>query len=272
MRIIVCVKHGVDPQSVKISRSREELDLREARMRTQPEDKYALEAALRLKAAEGAEVIAVVVGGKGAEDAAREAVALGADKAVHIVQKGLLTGKAVTALVQAAIERLGAAAHGGVDLILAGRSGDLDAIGPLAGRLAAALGLPLVCDVLAFEAGPAGLTAVTYAESGAAEAGAAGAGAYRIPVTLPAVASVMAGADRPRYPHPSRIAVAWNDGYVVTWPAADLGVADELLAPDAELGGLVLGPERQRGQVLSGSPAQAATELAGILAAKNLLG
>ena len=44
MRIIVCVKQGVDPQSVKISRSREELDLREARMRTQPEDKYALEA------------------------------------------------------------------------------------------------------------------------------------------------------------------------------------------------------------------------------------
>ncbi len=63
MRIIVCVKQGLDPQSVKISRSREELDLREACMRTQPEDKYALEAGLRLEeAAQAAEVIAVVVG------------------------------------------------------------------------------------------------------------------------------------------------------------------------------------------------------------------
>ena len=55
MRIIVCMKQGLDPQSVKISRSREELDLREARMRTQPEDKIALEAALRLKDLEGAD-------------------------------------------------------------------------------------------------------------------------------------------------------------------------------------------------------------------------
>jgi electron transfer flavoprotein beta subunit len=261
MRIIVCVKQGVDPQSVKISRSREELDLREARMRTQPEDKYALEAALRLKEAENAsltasEVIAVVVGGKGAEDTAREAVAMGADKAVLILQDGMPTGRAVAALVQAAVDRLG-----GADLILTGRSGDLDAVGPLGGRLAAALDFPLFFDVLSFESGQGGLTAVGRTDSGA----------VRMPVSLPAVATVMAGTERPRYPHPSRIAVAWNEGYVETWQAADLGVAEELLAPDSDMGGLVLGPERQRGQMISGSPSQAATDLAGILAAKNLL-
>ena len=262
MRIIVCVKQGLDPQSVKISRSREELDLREARMRTQPEDKCALEAGLRLKEAEGgegltgSEVIAVVVGGRDAEDAGREAVAMGADKAVHVLQKGLLTGKAVTALTLAAINRLG-----GADLILAGRSGDLDPIGPLAGRLAAALDWPLVMDVLAFEAGPGGIMALTNCDGSAA----------RVPVALPAVTLVMAGADRPRYPHPSRIAVAWNDGYVETLSAADLGVTEEQLAADAEMGSLVLGPERQRGQVIGGSPADAAAELVGILAGKRLV-
>ena len=225
-------------------------------MQTQPEDKYALEAALRLREAQGGEIIAVVVGGKSAEDRAREAVAMGADKAVHVLQKGPLTGRAVAALHHAAIERLGDA-----DLILAGRSGELDSVGPLGGRLAAALGRPWLMDVRAFESGPDGLTAVARWENGA----------VRLPVTLPAVATVMAGPDRPRYPHPSRIAVAWNEGYVETWPADGLGVDEEVLAPDAEMGGLVLGPERQRGQVLSGSPAQAAGELAGILAAKNLL-
>ena len=79
-----------------------------------------------------------------------------------------------------------------------------------------------------------------------------------MPVALPAVALVMAGAERPRYPHPSRIAVAWNEGYVETWSAEELGVTEEQLALDAEMGSLVLGPERQRGQVLSGSPAAAA--------------
>ncbi len=256
MRIVVCMKQGLDPQSVKISRSREELDLREARMRTLPEDKYALEAALRLKDAVGAEVIAVVVGGRGAEDTAREAVAMGADKGVLIVQKGQPTGRGVTALTQAALERLG-----GADLILAGRSGDLDAVGPLAGRLAAALDRPLLMDVLAFEDGADGLQAISARDGGA----------VRVPVALPAVAMVMAGPERPRYPHPSRIAVAWNEGFVETWPAAELGVAEEELAPDAEMGSLVLGPERQRGQVLSGAPAEAAVELAGILAAKRAL-
>ena len=51
MRIIVCMKQGIDPKTVKISRSREELDLREARPQTQREDKWALEAALKIREA-----------------------------------------------------------------------------------------------------------------------------------------------------------------------------------------------------------------------------
>jgi electron transfer flavoprotein beta subunit len=256
MRIVVAMKQGIDPKTVKISRSREELDLREARPQTQPEDKHALEAALRIREAHGGEVIAVVVGGASAEDTAREAVAMGADRAVWIMRKGQRTGKIVTALVKATIDRLG-----GADLVLAGQGGDLDTAGPLAGRLAAALGAPLVMDVLHFEAEPAGLYAVAAFEGKAA----------RLPVALPAVAEVIPGPERPRYPHPSRIAVAWNDGYVERWRADELGVEDEALAADAEMGGLVLGAERLRGQVINGSPAQAAEELAGILRGQRLL-
>ena len=39
---------------------------------------------------------------------------------------------------------------------------------------------------------------------------------------------------------------------VEVWTATDLGLAD--LAPDTELGGLILGPERVRGQVTKGTP------------------
>ena len=256
MRIVVCMKQGIDPKTVKISRSREELDLREARRQTQGEDKFALEAALKVREAQGGNVIAVVVGNRGAEETAREAVAMGADKAVLITQKGLPTGKAVTALVKAAVERLG-----GADLVLAGQGGDLDTVGPLAGRLAAALGWPLIMDALHFDVEPAGLYAVAAYEGKA----------VRLPVVLPVVAEIKPGPDRPRYPHPSRIAVAWNEGYVETWRADEMGVEEEALAPEAEMGGLVLGAERQRGQLIGGAPEQAGEELVGILRGKRLL-
>ena len=92
MRIVVCVKQVYDPKTVKISRSREELDLRDAVKIFNPPDKYALEAALRLREAAGAEVIALTVGGPEAEDVAHEAVAIGADKAI------LVTGEPASSL------------------------------------------------------------------------------------------------------------------------------------------------------------------------------
>ena len=84
MRIVVCVKQVYDPKTVKISRSREELDLRDAVKIFNPPDKYALEAALRLREAAGGEVIALTVGGPDAEDVAHEAVAIGADKGILV--------------------------------------------------------------------------------------------------------------------------------------------------------------------------------------------
>ncbi len=56
MRIVVCVKQIYDPKTVKISRSREELDLRDAVKILNPPDKHALEAALRLREATGGEI------------------------------------------------------------------------------------------------------------------------------------------------------------------------------------------------------------------------
>lgn len=255
MRIVVCVKQVYDPATVKISRSREELDLREATAITNPADKYALEAALRLRAALGGEVIALTVGGADADDVAREAVAIGADQAILVTADGPLAGRAVTALIAAAVARLG-----GVDLVLTGSAGATDGAGSLAPRLAAALGWPVLLDAVQFQAAAAGINAVL----------AQGAGAVLAPVVTPAVVAVTPGPERPRYPHPARIANAWNPGLVETWPAAALVADADALAADTEPGGLILGPERVRGQVLSGTPAEAAEKLIGVLRGKRL--
>lgn len=256
MRIVVCVKQVYDPKSVKISRSREEYDLREAVKILNPADKYALEAALRLREALGGEVIALTVGDAGAEDVVREAIAFGADSGVLIQADGPLAGRTVTALVAAAVARLGS-----IDLVLTGQMGGLDGTGSLAARLAAALDWPLLLDAVQFDVGAHGVTVVAKD----------GASALQKPLVLPAVAAVAPGAGRPRYPHPARIANAWDPGLLAGWTADELGVSAAALAPDVEPGGLILGPERTRGQVLGGSPAEAAQKLVEILRAKRLV-
>ncbi len=257
MRIVVCVKQVYDPKSIKISRSREEYDLREAVKILNPADKYALEAALRLREALGGEVIALTVGDASAEDVVREAIAFGADSAVLIPVEGPLSGRAVTALVAAAVGRLG-----GVDLVLTGQAGGLDGTGSLAARLAVALGgWSLLLDAVQFDVAGDGVVALVKD----------GSTALQKPLLLPAVASVAPGAIRPRYPHPARIANAWNPGLLETWTVADLGVSAEALTPDTETGGLILGPERTRGQIIGGSPQEAAAELLNILRSRRIV-
>ncbi len=256
MRIIVCVKQVYDPKTVKISRSREELDLRDAQHIFNPADKYALEAGLRLRELLGGQVLALTVGGAAADDVAREAVAIGADQAILVTTSDPLGGRAVTALIAAALARLGL-----VDLVLTGAAGATDGAGSLAPRLAAALGWPVLLDAVQLNADAGGLTAVI----------AQGDAAVSAPVAAPAVVAVAPGPERPRYPHPARIANAWDPGLVETWPAAELGVDADALAADVEPGGLILGPERVRGQVLGGTAAEAAEKLVGILRGKRIV-
>jgi electron transfer flavoprotein beta subunit len=252
MRIVVCVKQVFDPKTVKISRSREELDLRDAAKILNPPDKYALEAALRLREAAGGEVIALTVGGPEAEDVAHEAVAIGADKGILITGGGTASN-IVTSLIAAACGRLNA------DLVLTGHAGLTDGAGSLAPRLAAALDWPVLHDVARLDSDVAGLIAIVAGEHDGEVAA----------VPAPAVLAILPGPERPRYPHPARIANAWNDGMVLVWTAADLGLAD--LAPDTEVGGLILGPERTRGQVIKSSAQEAAMEIAGVLKSRRLI-
>jgi electron transfer flavoprotein beta subunit len=252
MRIVVCVRQVYDPATVKISRSREELDLRGAAKITNRPDRYALEAACQLREADGGEVIALTVGDSGAEDAAHEAVAMGADRALLVTGPELATisGSGVARALAAAIERLGP-----VDLVLTGAIGLIDGSGGLAARLAALLGWPVILDAVQLVSGDAGLAALIALE-----------GEGRLaPVAGPAVIAVMPGPRRPRWPHAARIANAWRAGLVEICSPAELGLAEETLAPDTEPGGLALRPERTRGQVISGSVTDAAAAVLEIL-------
>jgi electron transfer flavoprotein beta subunit len=256
MRIVVCVKQVFDPATVRISRSREEFDLRGAGRITNLADRYALEAGLRLREALGGEVIAVTVGGAEADDTAHEAVAIGADRAMLIIGPELAaSGRTVTRALVAAIERLAP-----VDLVLTGEMDPVNGTGSLASRLAAALDWPVVLDAMQLAPAVGGLKALVCH----------GSEGRLINLSRPAVVSVSPGPERPRYAHAARIANAWDPGLVETCSPADLGIEDDLVV-DTEAGGLVLGAERTRGRVIGGGILDSAGAVFELLRAQRLI-
>ena len=83
MKILVALKQVPDTETkIKVAADGRSLDPADVKWITSPYDEYALEEALRLKEAKGAEVVAVSVGEDKAKDVLRNALALGADQAV----------------------------------------------------------------------------------------------------------------------------------------------------------------------------------------------
>jgi len=109
-------------------------------------DEAALDAALQLAAAGGGEVLAIALGPERAEQAARKALALGATRALRIVEAGSSADVRVDAALVAAVVR-----RESIDLLLAGAQSGASGSGLLASACGAALGWPWIWLVLAAE-------------------------------------------------------------------------------------------------------------------------
>jgi electron transfer flavoprotein beta subunit len=148
MDILVCVKRVPDTETkVRIAADGKSLDLASAQWITAPYDEMAVEKALRLRDGDGGGSVTVVtVGPAEAGKELRTALAMGADKAIHVVAP-------TTGLDASATSEALAAAVTGVpcDLILCGKQATDDddaAVGPM---LAERLGLPCVAFVTSIE-------------------------------------------------------------------------------------------------------------------------
>ncbi len=129
MKIVVCIKQVPDTKGgVKFN---PDGTLDRAAMLTimNPDDKAGLEAALRLKDQYGAEVTVITMGLPKAEDVLREALAMGADKAILVTDR-VLGGADTWATSQTLA---GAIRNLEYDLIITGRQaidGDTAQVGP----------------------------------------------------------------------------------------------------------------------------------------------
>ena len=219
---------------------------------TNEPDAYALEEALRQKEAHGGEVVALTVGPARAAQVLREALAKGADRAVHVL------GDDLAALDSyAAAEAISRAIAGqGFDLIFTGLQSADFGFGQTGVVLAELLGIPHSTIIMQVEPIAGGVRVKRELEGGFFQF-------QELPT--PAVLTIQSGINQPRYATLMGIKQAKNKP-LARLTLEGLGVAVNLNRQTIER---VFAPARRSGGVLfSGSPEQQAAQLAGLLREK----
>lgn len=259
MRIIVVLGRVLDPRGIVVNRRAGRIFVNREEYILQPADRCALEAALRMKEANGAEVVVLPRALLPDDDILRQALARGADRAIYIAGKPmpLPDDGVMVRVLQAAVERLG-----GADLILTGATTLDTGQGQLGPRLAEALGWPQIVGAWTAEVTDGSVRAVRRD----------GNGFVWVEAPLPAVVTFVPGALKLRYPDGRRLINIYRGvGEIAAalerWEAEDL-VAPEALAPMLERRGQEFPPERERGVRLTGSLEEIARAAADALRAR----
>jgi electron transfer flavoprotein beta subunit len=197
----------IDPGTLRLDRS--------GSAALNPFDAHALEEALRIREADGeGEVVAIMMGPSGAADSLRKALAIGADRAVHVVDDAL----AGSDLVASARALAKAVAREEPDLVLLGQQGGDSDGAVLWSALAELLQLPVVSQAASLELAEGKAKAKRQTEYG-----------YDvIEAPLPCVVAVSDAINEPRYPSLKGIMGAKKKPFD-TVSAGDLGLsADEV--------------------------------------------
>jgi electron transfer flavoprotein beta subunit len=106
MKVLVPVKRVIDYNvKVRVKADQSGVELSNVKMSMNPFDEIAVEEAIRMKEAGTAtEVIAVSIGVQQAQETIRTALAMGADRGIHVVYDGPLEPLAVAKMLKAIVE------------------------------------------------------------------------------------------------------------------------------------------------------------------------
>lgn len=255
MKIYVCLKHVPDTAANIRTLGGAAFD-ESVKFIMNPYDEYALEQALLIReGAPGAEVIAITVGKEAAASALRTALAMGADRAIHVRTKTYFTDAVETGrLLHLAISR-----DGCPDLILTGRQ-SIDTEGmQVPYRLGVLFNMPVAVNVVAFSMAEALVIVEREIEGDIREV---------IEMTMPCIVGATKGLNRPRSATLPEMMKAKKKEIRVLTPAV-LGAAQN--PPNVELLELQAVPDRGRGRILEGSPDEMAQELLRSLRANHTL-
>jgi electron transfer flavoprotein beta subunit len=246
MKIIVAIKQVPERDAqVRIDASAKWIEESDVQYAMNESDAYALEEALQLKEKSGGgEVIVLSAGPERVGTTIREALAKGADRAIHVDCNDLnqRDALAVARLIAEAIK------PESPDLVLTGLQSDDLGYGQTGVILAELLGVPHASLILTVEKTDDGLKVKRELEAGWFQ---------EIELPLPAVLTIQSGGNKLRYATLMGIKKAKTKEMRVV-AASDLGAAP---APLALLEGIALPQKQRTTQILPGDAKQAAAAL-----------
>ena len=244
MKIVVAIKQVPARDSqLRIASSGHWIDESDLAYEINEPDAYALEAGLQLKEAHGGEVVALCAGPPRAAQTIREALAKGADRAIHIEDEIPSDPLAAAGLLAAALR--GEAP----DLVLTGLQSDDLGYGQTGVILAELLGMPHATIIMHVEKSAAGIRVKRELEDGWFQ---------HVDMPLPALLTIQSGISKLRYATLMGIKKA-KTKEIRRVTAADLGVSS---GPASIVLERIYLPERtKRTQMFEGSPKEAVAQL-----------
>jgi electron transfer flavoprotein beta subunit len=248
MKILVFVKQVPDTATqVKVAPGGTAIETAGITWILSPYDEFALEEALRIKEKRGqGEVVAVTLGPDRAKEALRSALAMGADRAIHVNDPAferadtLTTARALAAVVK----------QEAPSVALFGRQAIDDDMGAVPAQVAELLGWPSLYWIM---------EEAVSADGTAIRAGRQVEGGLEVFDTpLPCVLAAQKGLNEPRYPTLKGIMGAKRKE-VKDLKASDLGLGTE--APQLSVVKLEALPPRPPGRIIQGDLKDAVHEL-----------
>ncbi len=242
MKIAVCIKQVVTREwQLRVNDGKTWIRDQDASFELNEPDAYALEEALRLKEAHGGEVVVCAAGPARVAQVIREALARGADRAVHVESDALASADAATVAgaLAAAIK------DEQFDLVLTGLQSDDQGFGQVGVILAERLGMPHATIIMEVQVADGALRVKRELEGGWFQ---------WLALPLPALLTIQSGINQLRY--------ATLKGIM----AAKKKEIRKVAAAPAEAAAVriarVYFPDKGKStQMIGGSPAEAAAEL-----------
>ena len=243
MKIGVCVKQ-VPAKDAPLTIAGAWIRESDIGFETNEPDGFALEEALRLREKHGGEVIVVSMGPERAKQTIKEALAKGADRAIHVLDDKfylldpLGSAKSLAATLQ----------KENCDLILTGLQSDDQGFGQTGVLLAELLGRPHATIIMSIEVNGATMKLKRELEAGWFQ---------WVELPLPAVLTIQSGINKPRYATLKGIMAA-KKKEIVTIDRASLGVPD---APTQRVERIYVPQKTKKTEFLTGTPKEAAAKL-----------
>ena len=257
MKVVVCVKQIPDPNSPgRLEPDTNYLQRDGVEVVLDPGDEFGVEAGLQLAEAHGGEVVVLSMGPERGLDAVRKALAMGAAKGILVSDPALRGSDALTTarVLAAAIKREG------FDLVITATESTDGYTGVVPQAIAELLDVPAVTFAKSVESDGTTLKVRRQTE----------AGYDLVESPLPAVVSVTAGVNEPRYPSLKGIMGAKSKP-LDRLTAAELGLdGDGGASAGQAIVSVEPAPERAAGEVIK-DDGEAFKRIADFLAEKKVI-